>query len=60
MSYYQLNRDRLLEKTKYRYRNGRGRKKAPSYDLNHREVLRENAKYKYISLSGKEENIKRV
>ena len=29
MSYYQLNRDRLLEKTKYRYRNGRGRKKAP-------------------------------
>ena len=40
MSYYQLNRDKLLEKTKNRYHNGSGKKVAKYYEDN-QEVLRE-------------------
>ena len=51
MSYYQLNRDRLLEKTKDKYHNGGGKEKTAKYYPNNREVLRERAKNKYRSLS---------
>ena len=44
MSYYQLNRDKLLEKLKYRYHNGDGKENAVKYYENNKEVLKQKAR----------------
>ena len=44
MSYYQLNKDRLLEKPKYRHHNGGGKEKTFKYYEDNKEVLREKAR----------------
>lgn len=44
ISYYQLNRNRSLEKEKDMSHNGGGNEKAAEHYLSNGEVLRENAK----------------
>ena len=50
MSYYQLNREKWLEKAKNRYHNGGGKEKA---DEDNQEVLREKSTNQYRNLSEK-------
>ena len=45
--YYQLNKDKLLEKAKNRY-NGGTKEKTAEYYKDNKEVLKENAKNTYI------------
>ena len=59
MSYYQLNRNRSVEKEKDMSHNGGGNEKAAEHYLSKGEVLRENAKHKCRSLSEQEKEIKR-
>ena len=59
MSYYQLNKDRLLEKPKYRHHNGGGKEKTFKYYEDNKEVLREKARNKYTDLSEEEKEGKR-
>ena len=47
MSYYQLNRDKLLEKVKDRYHNGDGKEKAAKYYKNNQNILKEKTKNQY-------------
>ena len=60
MSYYQLNREKLLQKAKDRYHNGGGKEKAAEYYADNKEVLRENVKNKCRSLSAEEKEVKRA
>ena len=65
MNYYQLNRDKLLEKGKSRYHNGCGKEKAARYYEDNQEVLREKAVQKllwrnYAGTSLKKKRCKRV
>ena len=46
--YYQLNKDKLLEKAKNRYHNGGTKEKTAEYYKDNKEVLKENAKSTYI------------
>ena len=46
--YYQLNKDKLLEKAKNRYHNGGTKEKTAEYYKDNKEVLKENAKNTYI------------
>ena len=48
MNYYQLNRDKLLEKGKSRYHNGCGKEKTARYYEDNQEVLREKAVQKLL------------
>ena len=41
MSQYYLNRDKLLQKAKDRYRNSDGKEKAAKYYEDNQEILRE-------------------
>ena len=60
MSYYQLKRNRSLEKEKDMSHNGGGNEKAAEHYLSNGEVLRENAKkHKCRSLSEQEKEIKK-
>ena len=59
MSYYQLNRDKLLEKTKNRYHNGSGKKVAKYYEDN-QEVLKEKTRNQYINFSEGEKEVKKT
>ena len=61
MSYYQLNRDRLLEKSKDRYHNDGGKEKAAEYYEDNRDVvLWENPRNTYRNLSEEEKEVKRA
>ena len=40
MSYYQLNKDKLLREAKYRYYNGSGNERFAKYYRNNDEVLK--------------------
>ena len=46
--YYQLNKDKLLEKAKNRYHKGGTKEKTAEYYKDNKEVLKENAKNTYI------------
>ena len=59
MSYYQLNRNRSLEKEKDMSHNGGGNEKAAEHYLSKGEVLRENEKHKCRSLSEQEKGNKK-
>ena len=43
MSYYQFNRQEILQKAKYRYSKG----KAPEYYLKNKEAIKEKSKNQY-------------
>ena len=60
MSYYQLNKGRLVEKANDRYRNGGGKEKAAEYYPNNREALKESTRNKYSSLPEEEKEAKRL
>ena len=51
VSYYQLNRDKLLEKAKDKFHNGDGKQEAAKYYKDNQEVLREKARNHYRNLS---------
>ena len=52
MSYYQFNRQEILQKTKERY----SREKAAEYYLQNKEALKEKARDRYKNLSEEEKN----
>ena len=56
MSYYWFNREKLLKNAWYKYHNKRGKEKAAKYYAAYQEVLRQDARNKYKSLSEKEKN----
>ena len=56
MSYYQFNRQEILQKAKERY----SKEKAAEYYLQKKEVVKEKARNRYRNFSEKENNIKRV
>ena len=58
MSYYQFNRQELLQKAKDRYRKSGGKEKAAEYHITNKEVLKENAKSKCINLYAEEKELK--
>ena len=53
MSYYQFNRQEILQKAKERYSK---EKKAAEYYLNNKEVKKEKARNRYRNLSEEEKN----
>ena len=55
-----FNRQELLHKAKDRYHNGGGKEKPAKYNIENKEVLRENAKNKYGSLYEERRNKKRI
>ena len=59
MSYYQFNRQELLQKAKDRYHNCSGKEKAAAYYAKSKEVLKENERNKYKNFSEEEKEIKR-
>ena len=59
MSYYQFNRQELLQKTKDRYHNCGGIEKTAKYYIENKEVLKENARNKYRNSSEEKKEIKR-
>ena len=59
MSYYQFNRQELLQKAKVRYHIYGGKEKTAEYYIANKEVLKENAKNKYRNLSEEEKEGKR-
>ena len=59
MSYYQFNRQELLQKAKVRYHIYGDKEKAAEYYIANKEVLKENAKNKYRNLSEEEKEGKR-
>ena len=44
MSYYQVNKKKILQKTKEKYDNGGGKEKAAEYYESNKDILREKAK----------------
>ena len=59
MSYYQLNRYRLLEKAKKRYYKDGGKTKSAKYYEDNKEVLRENVRNYKVYLKKKKSLWKR-
>ena len=59
MSYYQFNRQELLQKAKDRYHNFDGKEKAAEYYIQNKEVIKENAANSYRNLSEEEKEAKR-
>ena len=59
MSYYWLNRQELLQKSKVKYHNCGGKEEAAKYYLKNRGVLTEKARNKYRNLSEEEKEAKR-
>lgn len=60
MSYYELNKDKLLGKVRDRYHNSDGKEKATKYYKNNQEVLKENPIINYRKLSEGKKEIKRA
>ena len=58
MSYFWFNRQKLLEKAKYKYHNGSSKEKAVEYYFKNREDLKEKTKNKYRSFSEEEKKQK--
>ena len=58
MSYYWLNREKLLENTWHNYHNKGEKQKAAKYYVANQKVLREDARNKYRNLSKNEKNKK--
>ena len=58
MSYYQFNREEILQKAKEKYDNGGGKEKAAEYYQTNKDVLKEKAKNRYRNLSEKEKEAK--
>ena len=52
MSYYQFNRQEILQKAKEKF----SKEKAAEYYLKNKEVLKEKARNRYINLSEEEKN----
>ena len=59
MSYYWFNREKLLKNVRDKYHNEGGKQKAAKCYAANEEVLREDARNKYINMSEKEKNKKR-
>ena len=59
MSYYWFNTKRLLKDVWNKYHNKGGKEKVAKYYAANQEVLREDARNKYVTLSDKEKNKKR-
>ena len=58
MSYYQVNKKEILQKTKEKYDNGGGKEKAAEYYESNKDVLREKATNRYRNLSEEEKEVK--
>ena len=58
MSYYWVNRQELLKKSKEKYDNGGGKEKAAKYYQDNKDIIQEKAKNKYRNLS-EEKKVKR-
>ena len=59
MSYYWFNREKILKNSWHRYHNKGAKGKAAKYYAAKQEVLKENARNKYRSLSKEEKDKKR-
>ena len=59
MSYYQFNRQELLQKAKNRYHNCGGKEKAAEFYIQNKEVIKANAANNYRNLSEEEKEAKR-
>ena len=59
MSYYQFNRQELLQKSKDKHHNCGGKEKAAKYYIANKDVLKEKAKDMYRNLSEEEKEAKR-
>ena len=59
MSYYQFNREEVLQKAKEKYSNGDGKEKAAEYYIANKDVLKEKARNRYRNLSEEEKEAKR-
>ena len=59
MSYYWLNREKLLKNAWDKYHNKGGKQKAAKYYAANQKVLREEERNKYKNLLEKDKNIKR-
>ena len=60
MSYYGINKQELLQKTKDKYHDCGGKEKAAIYYLKSRGVLKGKAKNKYKNLSEEEKEARQV
>ena len=60
MNYYQLNRNRLLEKAKDRYHNGCGKEKAAKHYSGNKKVFREKIRNQYRNLPKEVKEAKRA
>ena len=59
MSYYWFNREKILKIAWDKYHNKGGKEKAAKYYMQNREVLKEDARNKYRSLSEKQKDKQR-
>ena len=59
MSYYWFNRKKILKDVWEKYHNKGGKEKTAKYYAANKEVLTEDARNKYRSLTEKQESIKR-
>ena len=59
MSYYQFNREEILQKAKEKYDNGGGKEKAAEHYRQNKDVLKEKAKNRHRNLSEKAKKAKR-
>ena len=59
MNYYWFDRQELFKKTKEKYNNRCGKKKAAKYYQDNKDVIREKAKNKYRNLTEKEKELQR-
>ena len=59
MSYYQFNKEEVLQKVKEKYNNCCGSEKAAEYYRTNKDVLKEKAKNRYRNLSEKEKEAKK-
>ena len=59
MSYYQFNREKILQKAEKKYHNSGGKEKATEYFKTINDVLKEKARNRYRNLSEEEKKAKK-